>query len=169
MRHLIKGEMMLKYKQLMLMVPGLEKREGKTDFYRSLSVQGVYQTVCVAEKIKEDSCNHPEFIFAAPALYARQTAEIIQQTFPLAQLVLRDNLYAANENTLLHFLTHLDDIFGCLLILNESLPVQRLAAQLTGQIFDLSPSACLCIQWPTRQPWKTIDATTGRLIRQWLP
>lgn len=160
---------MSKYKQLMLMVPGLEKQEGKTDFYRSLSVQGVYQTVCVAEKIKEDSCGFPEFIFSPPTLYARQTAEIIQQTFPLARLVLRDNLYAANEQNLLNFLTHLDDIFGCLLILSEQQAIQKVLFRLTGQTIKLSHSSCLCIHWSTRQHWKTIDATKGQLIRQWLP
>lgn len=164
-----KGGKMSKYKQLMLMVPGLVKQENKVDFYCSLSVQGIYQTVCVAEKMKEDSCENPEYIFTSTSLYARQTAEIMCQTFPKAILVFRDNLYAANEKNLLRFLTRLDDIFGCLLVLSESQTVQKLLVQLTGQLPDLPASTCICIQWPNNQPWKTIGEITGQLTRLWLP
>lgn len=160
---------MSKYKQLMLMVPGMEKREDKMDFYRSLSVQGVYQTVCVAEKIKEDSCENPEFIFAATALYMQQTAEVMHQTFPSSKLILRDNLYAANEKILLHLLTHLDDIFECLLILAESKPIHKLIVRLAGQKMNLIPSSCICMRWPACQSWKTINENKGKMIRTWIP
>lgn len=160
---------MSEYKQLMLMVPGMEKREDKMDFYQSLSVQGIYQTVCVAEKIKEDSCENPEFIFAATALYMRQTAEVMHQTFPSSKLVFRDNLYAANEKNLFNFLIRLDDIFRNILVLSESQPIQKLTFRLTGEEVHLTPSGCLCIHWPIHQPWKTIDETKTQLFQSWLP
>lgn len=160
---------MLKHKQLMLMVPGLVKQEGKMDFYQALSPQGVYQTINVARKIKEDPCDNPEFIFSATALYIRQTAEILHHVFPLAEQVFRDNLYTANKENLLHFLSHLDDIFECLLILSEAVPIQKLVAQLTGQKHELLPSACLCICWPLNQSWKTIGQSNGQLTQLWMP
>lgn len=160
---------MHKHKQLILMVPGKQKPENKMDFYQPLSVQGIYQTVCVAEKIKEDPCDNPEFIFSATALYMRQTAEIIHQTFPSSELIFLDNLYTANKESLLRFLMQLDDIFAGVLILSESQPVQKLTLQLTGQEKKLSPSGSLCIHWPINQSWKTIGETMGRLVQLWLP
>ena len=160
---------MLKHKQLMLMVPGLAKQEGKMDFYQALSPRGIYQTINVVRKIKEDSCDNPEFIFSATALYMRQTAEILHQTFPLAEVVFQDNLYTANEKNLLNFLSHLDDIFERLLILSEAEPIQKLVVQLTGQEHELLPSACLCICWPLDQSWKTIDQSNGQLTQLWMP
>ena len=157
------------YKQLMLMVPGLRKTENTMDFYQSLSVQGIYQTVCVAEKIKEDSCDNPEFIFSGTALYMRQSAEIIHQTFPSSELDFRDNLYAANEKNLLYFLKNLDDIFDCLLVLSEWQAIQKLFIQLTGEGIELNPSGCVCIQWSAHQPWKIIDDKKGQLAQVWLP
>ncbi len=160
---------MSEYKQLLLMVPGVKKQEDKTDFYRSLSARGIYQTLNVANKIKEDSYDDPEFIFAATALYMRQTAEIIRQTFPSAVLVFRDNLYAAHEKNLLHFIMHLDDIFGCLLLLTEQQPIQELTIRLTGYTSELMPSGCLCIRWPAHQSWKNINKVPGQLVQTWLP
>ena len=160
---------MTKYKQLMLMVPGVRKTENRMDFYQSLSVQGIYQTVCVAEKIKEDLCDNPEFIFSGTALYMRQTAEIMHQTFSSSELVFRDNLYAANEKNLLYFLKHLDDIFDCLLVISEWQSIQKLFIQLTGENIELNPSGCVCIQWPAHQAWKIIDDKKGKLIQIWLP
>lgn len=160
---------MSKYKQLMLMVPGLSKQEDKMDFYQTLSSQGIYQTINVVRKIKEDTCENPEFIFAPTALYMRQTAEIIHQSFPSSQLVFRDNLYASNEKNLLDFLIHLDDIFRCLLVLIESQAIQKLTFQLTGKEISLIPSGCLCICWPVHQAWKTIDEVKGQLVQSWQP
>lgn len=157
------------YKQLMLMVPGQSKQEDKMDFYQTLSSRGIYQTLKVAHKIKKDSCEKPEFIFSATALYMRQTAEIIHQTFPLSDLVFRDNLYTTNAKSLLFFLKHLDDIFAHLLILSENLSIQKLTQNLTGQKLDLESSCCLCIHWPIYQSWKDIDQTEGSLFRIWSP
>ena len=156
---------MTKCKQLLLMVPGKMNRENKIDFYRPLSAQGIYQTMNVVHKMHEK----PEFIFSATALYIRQTAEIVQQTFPKAKLVLRDNLYTANDENLCRFLVHLDDIFDSILVLAEIQPIQNLTCQLIGQELDFVPSACLCARWPLYQSWKTIDKAKGQAIQSWLP
>ena len=153
----------------MLMVSGVSKTEDKTDFYRPLSVQGIYQTVCVAEKIKADPCANPDYILAPSALYARQTAEIMHQTFPTAEVDFRDNLYTDNEQKLLYFLRHLDDIFARLLILGENPAILKLTQNLTGRYVDLKPSCCLCIHWPIRQSWLSIDQRLGRIVRSWEP
>lgn len=160
---------MTKYKQLLLMVPGKMSRENKIDFYRPLSAQGVYQTMNVVRKMKKNLRKEPEFIFSAAALYMRQTAEIIHQTFMKSELVLRDNLYTANDENLSHFLSHLDDIFESILILAEIQPIQKLTRQLIGREVDLVPSACLCVCWPMDQSWKTIDEATGQVIQLWSP
>ncbi len=160
---------MVKYKQLILMVPGQVKKEDKMDFYQSLSAQGIYQTLNVAQKIKNDRCLNPEFIFTSTALYARQSAEIVHQILPKSELAFWDHLYAAHEKNLLHFLTHLDDIFSSLLLLSDAQGIQKLTVLLTDKKLTFSPSSSLCIHWPITQTWKTIDQNLGQLYKLWHP
>ena len=157
------------HKQLLLMVHGDEIDNHQVDFYRPLSVQGVCQTLNVVQKIKSDSPIGPEYIFASPSLYIRQTAQIIQQAFPLSVLVLRDNLYVADEKILLSFLTHLDDIFGCLLLVAYEAPLYHLTIRLTGKKTDFRRSSCASIHWPKEQSWGKIAQCKGELTDFWHP
>ena len=111
----------------------------------------------------------PEYIFASPSLYIRQTAQILHQTFPLSILVLRDNLYVDDEKALLNFLTHLDDIFCCLLLVAYEVPLQQLTIRLTGKKADFRHSSCVSIRWPMEQSWKTIGKNKGELVDFWHP
>ncbi|MBE6446216.1 MAG: hypothetical protein E7021_02300 [Alphaproteobacteria bacterium] len=156
-------------KQLLLMVHGDEKRNHQVDFYRPLSVLGVCQTLNVARKMKNDSQTVPEYIFASPSLYIRQTAQIVHQTFPLSVLVLRDNLYVDDEKALFRFLTCLDDIFACLLVVAYKRPLTQLTIRLTGKKADFCRSSCACIRWPMEQSWKTIGKNKGELVDFWHP
>jgi phosphohistidine phosphatase SixA len=161
--------MMGQSKQLLLMVHGDEKRNHQVDFYRPLSVLGVCQTLNVARKMKNDSQAAPEYIFASPSLYIRQTAQILHQAFPLSVLVLRDNLYVDDERALLNFLTHLDDIFGCLLLVAYEAPLYQLTIRLTGKKADFRHSSCVSIHWPQEQSWEKITQNKGELVDFWHP
>ena len=157
------------HKQLLLMVHGDEKHIPEADFQRPLSVQGVCQTLNVANQMKIDSQICPEYIFTSSSLYARQTAQILNQAFPLAVLVSQDNLYVADDRALLRFLTRLDDIFSSLLIVAYERPLTLLTIRLTGKKAKFHASSCVYIQWPKEQSWKTIEKNRGDLVDFWHP
>lgn len=139
------------------------------DFNRSLSPEGVRQTLKLLEKLRASLLPPPDLIVSSSALRARQTATLLNAFLSKPSDVLfLDTLYLAPPHRIFRVLDMLDDIYQTVLLIGHHPGLSTFLdeALSTPPGLTLNEGACVVLQAPLERSWAEISLKGFKIVQK---
>ena len=133
-----------------------------SDFERPLNERGLRAAPHIG-KIMFERQLQPELLVSSPAERAKQTAQLIKETVPIAGEIQFDKrIYEASVPTLLQILSETDEQFESVMLVGHNPGFENLLMILTGELQPM-PTAALAVIDLSINNWREINADCGTL------
>ncbi len=131
-----------------------------SDFERPLNERGLKAAPYIG-KIMADKQLQPQLLVSSPAERAKQTAQLIKETVPIAGEIQFDKrIYEAIVPTLLQILSETDEHFELVMLVGHNPGFENLLMILTGELQPM-PTAALAVVDLNINDWREINAECG--------
>lgn len=137
---------------------------GQADVERLLTERGVQQAHAIVRNINDEALI-PDVIFSSTAKRTAMTAQILAAgiSFPVEQVIWRNELYLAEAELLFSVAQQADDHIQSLAIIAHNPGLSELADRLLSKpIHGMSPATVVAITWPVEH-WSDISEGRGTL------
>ena len=134
-----------------------------SDFDRPLNERGLNTAPFMGE-IMAKRGYIPDLMISSPANRAAKTAGLVRESAGLnADIRYDDRIYEASPQTLIQVASGIDDNVASAMIVGHNPGMEGFIRYLTDRIEPM-PTAALAVIWLSVDDWKSIDASSGKII-----
>ncbi len=136
----------------------LPKPDAGQDMLQPLSEQGVREVKGLLATLKKEGLPPPDFIVCAGSAHARETADILRQWNPRADMVAYDSLSSAGEAKWFSVMRSLDNAYAAVMFVGDNPGIERfmklnLKPAEREQIYAVRSGSCAALNLDEGTSW----------------
>ena len=150
------------------------KPEIRQDMQQPLSMQGVQEAKGLLATLKKEGLPPPDCIVCAGSAHARETADIVRQWNPKADMVAYDSLSAAGEAKWFSVMRSLDNAYSTVMFVGDNPGIERfmklsLKPGEREKIYSVRSGSCAALDMDGEMPWVHVSEGSADFKGLFLP